>query len=94
MILNREISWCSLIMAHSHFKVQIFDLSSYEKELSCVVMDNSAYVQERRSTHHNYKESPMSGSLAKHCGDRSILSRKTPKINPSVSPWNKSGKQF
>ncbi|CAN6361620.1 unnamed protein product [Urochloa humidicola] len=74
---------------HSHYKVRIFDLSSCEKELSCVVMDNSPYVQERSSSHHNYMESPMSGSLAKHCGDSSIYSR-TPKMNPTESPSHES----
>ncbi|CAL4891308.1 unnamed protein product [Urochloa decumbens] len=71
---------------NSHFKVRIFDPSGCEKELSCVLMDGTPCVQERKVAHGNHTQSPTGKRM--ETGSPSG-SRKTSKTNPTDSPSQK-----
>lgn len=70
----------------SHFKVRIFDPSGCEKELSCVPMDGTPCVKERKVSHGNHMQSSTGKRMA--IGNPSV-SRKTSKTNPTDSPSQK-----
>ena len=72
----------------SHFKVRIFDPSGCEKELSCVPMDDTPCVKERKVSHGNHMQSSTGKRMA--IGNPSV-SRKTSKTNPTDSPSQKKG---
>jgi len=76
---------------NSHLKVRIFDPSGCEKELSCVLLDSTPCMQERKGSHGKQMQSPTGKRLA--VGSPSG-SRKTPKMNPTDSPSKKKSKEF
>ncbi|CAL4905510.1 unnamed protein product, partial [Urochloa decumbens] len=78
------------LTGHSHFKVRIFDSTTCEKELSCVLMDSTPYKQERSISHDNPMQPPTRKRSAEHCVGSSSHLRKTSKMSPTNSPSRKS----